>query len=95
MGGMRFYGRFSPFEGPHSIFLFILFLAIFSLGLPVLAAESYYVTGLVHDKTGAAIPGAEAALRRAGAGTALTTQTDGHGKFSRSLFRLQAIMRSR
>ncbi len=62
-------------------FLFILFLAIFSLGLRVQAAESYYVTGLVHDKTGAVIPGAEVTLRQAGAGTALTAQTDGHGSF--------------
>ena len=62
-------------------FLFSLILAIFSLGLRARGVEGYFVTGLVHDGTGAVIPGAEVILRQVGAGAALTKQTDAQGSF--------------
>ena len=61
--------------------MFILFPAIFSLGLRAQGAANYCVTGWVHDGTGAVIPGAEVTLRQVGAGTALTKETDGQGSF--------------
>jgi hypothetical protein len=69
--------------------VFILFLAIFSLGLRAQAPKSYRVSGVVHDATGGVIPGAEVELRQAKLSNAgpsnvavpLTQQTDGQGSF--------------
>jgi len=62
-------------------YLFIIFLAICPLGIGAQGAESYSVTGLVHDGTGAVIPGAEVTVRKAGTGTAFAKETDGQGSF--------------
>ncbi len=62
-------------------FFFILFLAIGSLGLRAQDAASLRVGGVVHDGTGAVIPGAVVALRQADAETALKQETDGQGSF--------------
>ena len=75
-------------------FFFILFLAICSLGLRAQDAASFRVGGLVHDGTGAVIPGAEVMLRQADAGTALTKRQTGRG-VSRLLSPLRAITRSK
>ena len=63
-------------------FVFILFLAIFPLGLR--AQAGFRVGGVVHDATGGVIPGAEVTLRQSNqsnAGAPLTQQTDGQGSF--------------
>jgi hypothetical protein len=63
---------------------FILFLAIFPLGLRAQAPKSFRVGGVVHDATGGVIPGAEVTLRQSNqsnAATPLTQQTDGQGSF--------------
>ncbi len=62
-------------------FFFILFLAIGSLGLQAQDAASLRVGGVVHDGTGAVIPGAVVALRQADTETALKQETDGQGSF--------------
>ena len=59
--------------------VFILFLAIFPLGLR--AQSGFRVAGVVHDATGGVIPGAEVTMRQANAGAPLTQQTDGQGSF--------------
>ncbi|MGB8846189.1 MAG: carboxypeptidase regulatory-like domain-containing protein [Terracidiphilus sp.] len=63
-------------------FVFILFLAIFPLGMR--AQAGFRVTGTVHDATGGVIPGAEVTLRPSNPSNAaapLTQQTDGQGSF--------------
>ncbi len=62
-------------------FVFILFLAIFPLGLRALAG--FRIAGVVHDATGGVIPGAVVTLRQPNPTNAapLTQQTDGQGSF--------------
>ena len=63
-------------------FVFILFLAIFPLGMR--AQAGFRVAGVVHDATGGVIPGAEVTLRpsnQPNAAAVLTQQTDGQGSF--------------
>jgi hypothetical protein len=74
------YRRFFPLKGP-IYFLFILFLAVFSLGPRAKGSTIYSVNGSVHDGTGAVIPGAEVTLRQAGTDAAFTKETDGQGSF--------------
>jgi hypothetical protein len=62
-------------------FFFILFLAICSLGLQAQDAASFRVDGVVHDGTGAVIPGAEVTLRQADSDTPFTQATNGQGSF--------------
>jgi hypothetical protein len=65
-------------------FVFILWLAIFPLGLRAQAPKGLRVAGVVHDDTGGLIPGAEVTLRpsnSSGATAPLTQQTDGQGSF--------------
>ena len=62
-------------------FVLHFFLAIGSSGLRAQGAASLRVTGVVHDGTGAVIPGAEVTLRQAGTEAAFTQETDGQGSF--------------
>ncbi len=61
--------------------LFILFLAICAVGLPAQDAATLRVGGVVHDGTGAVIPGAEVTLRQAGSDASFKQETDGQGTF--------------
>ncbi len=65
-------------------FVFILFLAILTLGLRAQTSAGFRVAGVVHDATGGVIPGAEVTLRQSNqsnAATPPTEQTDGQGSF--------------
>jgi hypothetical protein len=67
---------------------FILFLAIFPLGLRSQASAGFRIAGVVHDATGGVIPGAEVTLRQSNQSNAampLTQQTDGQGSFQFSV----------
>ena len=69
-----------PLAGPY-IFLVHSFTGDLLAWIAVTGGGELQRHGLVHDGTGAVIPGAEVTLRQAGAGTALTNQTDGQGSF--------------
>jgi hypothetical protein len=60
---------------------FFFILAICSLGLRAQDAASFRVGGVVHDGTGAVIPGAEVTLRQADSDTPFTQATNGQGSF--------------
>ena len=60
----------------------IIYLLYFSLFAACLkASDVYSAGGVVHDASGAVIPGAEVTLRQSGSGIVLSTQTDKQGAF--------------
>ncbi len=61
--------------------LFVLFLAVFPLGLRAQDAAGLRISGLVHDATGSVLPGADVTLRQPGAQAPLIQQTDEQGRF--------------
>ena len=65
-------------------YLLVVFLLIslFLNGLPLWGIPSFSMAGVVHDKTGAVIPGALVTLRRANTDAVLSTRTDDQGAFS-------------
>ncbi|MDR3739599.1 MAG: carboxypeptidase-like regulatory domain-containing protein, partial [Terracidiphilus sp.] len=62
-----------------AIFLYLLYFSLFALTTN--AAETLPASGVVHDATGAMIPGAAVSFRDLGAGTPVSTQTDEQGAF--------------
>jgi len=60
----------------------VVYILSFLLLIPSAgAAEDYLVCGVVHDETGALIPGAVVVVREPGASVVAPTQTDEHGTF--------------
>ncbi|MGA2051608.1 MAG: carboxypeptidase-like regulatory domain-containing protein, partial [Terracidiphilus sp.] len=65
-----------------SYFVFFFYLLSFSLFATSLsAAQDYLVSGVVHDPTGALIPGASVEVRGTGSATVAASQTDEQGAF--------------
>jgi hypothetical protein len=58
-----------------------LFFLLGFLSTATLAAQSWEATGVVHDSTGALIPGASVSLRQPGPENVWPSQTDDQGKF--------------
>ena len=58
-----------------------LFFLLGFLSTATLAAQSWEATGVVHDSTGALIPGASVSLRQPGTENVWPSQTDDQGKF--------------
>ena len=66
---------------PYLLVVFLL-ISLFLHGLPLWGLPSFSMAGVVHDKTGAVIPGALVTLRRANTDAVLSTRTDDQGAFS-------------
>ena len=64
---------------PIVIVLYLFYFSIFAL--PSKAAETYLASGVVHDASGALIPGAAVTFSDSGTGAAGSTQTDEQGTF--------------
>ena len=82
MVGHPFFPKAPRRNHPNRAVALIAHLLFFSfLSAASLAAQSWETTGVVHDSTGAFIPGAAVSLRQPGTGLATSSQTDDQGKF--------------
>ncbi len=69
----------SPVKAPIICVAYLLYFPLFGV------AQSYQFCGVVHDGTGAIIPGASVALRQTGSDVSRSSQTDDQGTFQVAL----------